>query len=515
MVVQQTRCFVAHAITMTLIRFATSAARVAAITALPHLTVRRSEPALFAIAVSLLLVEFIDGLAENCSLRSIRIVERNFFGSAFAALGSRSSGMEPREGFREGLVKCALRGTSLTDVQRFALLWATPLTAVMIMVSNGCYWPVLCLVGTIMILGGVIDGTASKGSFLASNHEKHLHPESRTRNNLVSNKLLKLLLANGTRNRAQREYVAAQIDVESRASACSWSLIGGGLLTVTAGLAMTLRETLPASGDELFFAPAVLVFLFVGVTRAAGSIDLVLRAVELCSVIRGRNRLTVLSRSRIAQIEASGAAEAAVSIQKLRHSFPGQARQVHLDSWSVQHSEHWLIQGKNGSGKSTLLRIIAGQVDPLGGTVVCDSPIYYQQQTVPSFRGTLDELVPGSCEPGPILGGYLTASPTWKKLLSRVLPGEDVSIQVPGVPTTLSPGELQVVLFARALWWSERHPQGIVLLDEPFSALDADETKIALDCLGKTQAAVVLVGHMDASPEGFEVLWLLSTKAGS
>ena len=48
---------------------------------------------------------------------------------------------------------------------------------------------------------------------------------------------------------------------------------------------------------------------------------------------------------------------------------------LHEVSFDIMPGEFWGIVGKNGSGKSTLLKIVAGQLQPTEGEVVCNGKI--------------------------------------------------------------------------------------------------------------------------------------------
>ena len=57
-------------------------------------------------------------------------------------------------------------------------------------------------------------------------------------------------------------------------------------------------------------------------------------------------------------------------------------------SFTVDAGEKVALVGNNGSGKSTFLKIIAGQLQPSGGEIVCDAAPYY----IPQHLGQYDSL---------------------------------------------------------------------------------------------------------------------------
>ncbi len=150
-------------------------------------------------------------------------------------------------------------------------------------------------------------------------------------------------------------------------------------------------------------------------------------------------------------------------------------------SFSVRRGEHFAIVGPTGSGKSLLLETIAGIYTPDSGRIEIDGVDV--THTPPEKRGVGMVyqdcvLFPHMCVYDNIAYGLRVRKLEKKKIEERVLElSEMLEIEhlLTRKPKTLSGGERQRVAIARALAVRPK----LLLLDEPFSALDA-ETRVRL-----------------------------------
>ena len=159
------------------------------------------------------------------------------------------------------------------------------------------------------------------------------------------------------------------------------------------------------------------------------------------------------------------------------------------------------VLGASGSGKSTLLTLVAGLDTPSAGRVLLDGTD--QAGIAPERRGTVlvgqrPQLFPhlsvqdNVAFPARVAGSSRRAARTAaREQLERVRLGDHATRGVAG----LSGGEAQRVALARALAAGPR----VLLLDEPFSALDTTLRAAMHDLLEQIQAeqalTVLLVTH--------------------
>ncbi|MFI7035673.1 ABC transporter ATP-binding protein [Microbispora rosea] len=152
---------------------------------------------------------------------------------------------------------------------------------------------------------------------------------------------------------------------------------------------------------------------------------------------------------------------------------------------TIRRGEFVALLGRSGSGKSTLLRALAGLDEEVEGDLKVDGSVAvaFQEPRLVPWKRVRDNLTLGLNGPDP--AGRAEAALAEVGLTDRAR----------AWPLTLSGGEAQRASLARAL---VRDP-GLLLLDEPFSALDAltriTVHRLVLDLWAAHGPAVLLVTH--------------------
>src|SRR6184192_3541659 len=167
-------------------------------------------------------------------------------------------------------------------------------------------------------------------------------------------------------------------------------------------------------------------------------------------------------------------------------------------SMSITPGEFVAIIGQSGCGKSTLLSLISGILMPTGGAVLLDGravagpsrKVGYmlQQDYLFEWRTILENAVLGAEIQG---ADMAKARARAKELLTKYGLGQFLL----HLPRQLSGGMRQRVALARTLCTEP----DVVLLDEPFSALDS-QTRLALsdevaEILRRESKTAILVTH--------------------
>jgi NitT/TauT family transport system ATP-binding protein len=159
---------------------------------------------------------------------------------------------------------------------------------------------------------------------------------------------------------------------------------------------------------------------------------------------------------------------------------------VALDTISldVTPGEFLILLGPSGCGKSTLLQIIAGLEAPSRGEILAPQGNGTQKLTSMVFQeyALFPWLtVTGNVEFGPALRGRPAAER--RRTVDRYLELVGLRPHAEKYPAQLSGGMKQRVAIARAL----ANDPAIILMDEPFGALDAQTRETLQDELSRIQ----------------------------
>lgn len=165
---------------------------------------------------------------------------------------------------------------------------------------------------------------------------------------------------------------------------------------------------------------------------------------------------------------------------------------------SIKEGEFVSIVGASGSGKSTLLRIIDGLTAPTGGAVFVDNNQIERPGPDRAMVFQQDSLLPWRTVIENVAYGLTLAKKPWSeasKIAERFVAMTGLAGFERHYPHQLSGGMRQRVNVARALAVNPR----ILLLDEPFAALDAQTREIMqaelLSIWRESRKTVLLITH--------------------
>ena len=165
------------------------------------------------------------------------------------------------------------------------------------------------------------------------------------------------------------------------------------------------------------------------------------------------------------------------------------------------------VLGPNGSGKTTLLKLLAGVLTPTKGRITLEGKdtakldrttlarylAVVPQETQLTFDYTVLEIILMGRHPH--LGTFELEGTTDLEIARRMLVATGTEALEQRMFRTLSGGEKQRVAIARTL---AQDPQ-LLLLDEPFGALDAQVTwemeEMVIEIIESESKTVVLVTH--------------------
>ena len=194
-----------------------------------------------------------------------------------------------------------------------------------------------------------------------------------------------------------------------------------------------------------------------------------------------------------------------LNIQQLCKSFGEQSVLRGLDM-QLKAGQRIAILGESGCGKSTLLRVISGLEEYDSGQVTLEHPrrclMVFQDLGLWPSHTSMQQLIMAA-KASKIDGAATKAERLLEQLQISHIAGRK--------PATISGGEARRLAFARVLICQPK----LILLDEAFSSLDADNRQQGIELLQEvlalSSAAVIMVTHNqdDATQLGFPVFDLV------
>ncbi len=168
---------------------------------------------------------------------------------------------------------------------------------------------------------------------------------------------------------------------------------------------------------------------------------------------------------------------------------------------SVRQGERIAVLGPSGAGKSTLLNLIAGFLQPASGSIVIDNGEYtyappakrpvsmlFQENNLFNHLTVWQNIALGM-DPG------LKLSAAQRQTLEAIAEQMGLSAFINRLPGELSGGQRQRVALARCLV----REQPLLLLDEPFSALDPalrlEMLSLVEEVCEREQLTMLMVSH--------------------
>lgn len=207
----------------------------------------------------------------------------------------------------------------------------------------------------------------------------------------------------------------------------------------------------------------------------------------------------------------------AIRIRNLTLGYDRHPAVHHLDG-TIAEGSLLAVIGPNGAGKSTLLKGLAGAIRPLSGAIERARPerhaIAYLPQAAEidrSFPITVMELVAmGLWRRTGLFGGLSRQD---REAVAEALAAVGLSGFERRAIGTLSGGQVQRMLFARLLVQDAR----LILLDEPFTAIDARTSADLLDLVrrwhGEKRTVVAVLHDMETVRQAFPEALLLARRA--
>ena len=195
-----------------------------------------------------------------------------------------------------------------------------------------------------------------------------------------------------------------------------------------------------------------------------------------------------------------------LAMRAISKSFPGVQALENVD-FSLRRGEIHALVGENGAGKSTLIKALTGVEPPDSGSIEYEghvvevkSPQHAQELGISTVYQEVNLCTNISVAENILLGRepHRLGSIHWKKLNAQArqaLARLSVDIDVTQPLENYSIAIQQMTAIARSL---EISSAKVLILDEPTSSLDANETRLLFDVMQKLQAdgiGIIFITH--------------------
>lgn len=180
-----------------------------------------------------------------------------------------------------------------------------------------------------------------------------------------------------------------------------------------------------------------------------------------------------------------------LELKHISHSY-GENRVLEDISLTVQPGQRTAIMGPSGCGKTTLLRIALGLLAPTRGTAenrFAKTAAVFQEPRLLPWRTAAENV-------NLVLKDDAATLPSAKARLAQL----GLEEAADKYPRELSGGMQQRVALARAM----AAEGDLLILDEPFKALDEALRARMIAQVGKTNAAILLVTHEEEEAQTLE-----------
>ena len=202
-----------------------------------------------------------------------------------------------------------------------------------------------------------------------------------------------------------------------------------------------------------------------------------------------------------------------LEVKNLVFRHPGQSQDYKFEL-SIAAGEILGLTGKSGSGKSTLLDLIAGFLMPvpgdvmIGGQSLLPLPPEDRPLTILFQKNNLFDHITAAQNVGLGINTSLRLTATQQNQVDQALDRVGLAAAANQRASSLSGGEQQRIALARSLVRNKP----VLLLDEPFSALDADTRaemlQLVREIVDEKQLATLMVTH---DPKDCEALGATKT----